>query len=86
MDKTPSCEITPDIGSKNFILFAFKLLAIHDSAKKLIWDNEMPNSQFQIRPVTLLASGPCSMENGRNSIWSRWCPLPTLYSDFQTTA
>ncbi|KAI6648702.1 hypothetical protein LOD99_7928 [Oopsacas minuta] len=41
---------SPDIGSKNFILFAFKPLAIHDSANKLIWENERPNSQFQIRP------------------------------------
>ncbi|KAI6659668.1 hypothetical protein LOD99_14591 [Oopsacas minuta] len=53
---------SPDIGSKNFILFAFKLLAIHDSANKFIWENERPNSQFQIRPVTLLAA----KENSEN--------------------
>ncbi|KAI6653031.1 hypothetical protein LOD99_3867 [Oopsacas minuta] len=53
---------SPDIGSKNFILFAFKLLAIHDSANKLIWENERPNSQFQIRSVILLAT----KENSEN--------------------
>ena len=47
---------SPDTVSKNLILFAFKPFAIHDSAQKLIWDNERPNSQFQIRPVTLLAA------------------------------
>ncbi|KAI6647710.1 hypothetical protein LOD99_8551 [Oopsacas minuta] len=47
---------SPDIGSKIFILFAFKFLAIQDSANKLIWENERPNSQFQIRPVTLLTA------------------------------
>ncbi|KAI6648498.1 hypothetical protein LOD99_8130 [Oopsacas minuta] len=53
---------SPDIGSKNFILFAFKPLAIHDRANKLNWENERPNSQFQIRPVTLLAA----KENSEN--------------------
>ncbi|KAI6650537.1 hypothetical protein LOD99_7588 [Oopsacas minuta] len=47
---------SPNIGSKNFIIFAFKLLAIDDSANELIWENERPNSQFQIHPVTLLAA------------------------------
>ena len=41
-------------NSKN-LLFAFKLLSIKDSSDNDVWINALPNSQFQIRPVALIA-------------------------------
>ena len=46
---------TPDFNFKNFLLFAFKPLSIIDCNQNTIWVSQTPNSQFQIRPVTLLA-------------------------------
>ena len=42
-------------NSKNFLLFAFKLLSIRDSSDQEIWVNTLPNSHFQIRPIALIA-------------------------------
>ena len=42
----------PDIITKNFLLFAFKVLTISDKNNDLIWTNSVPNSPFSIRPVT----------------------------------
>ena len=47
---------TQQFNCKSFILFAFKPLAIRDCNDNLIWSNQTPNSQFQIRPVALLAA------------------------------
>ena len=41
---------------KNFLLYAFKPLNIRDSCDNLVWSNPTPNSQFQIRPIALLAA------------------------------
>ena len=46
---------TPDFNFKNFLLFAFKPLSIIDCNQNTIWVSQTPNSQFQTRPVTLLA-------------------------------
>ena len=46
-------------NSKNFLLFAFKLLSIQDSSQRDIWVNITPNSQFQVRPVALIALKEC---------------------------
>ena len=42
-------------NSKNFLLFAFKILSIKDSSDCDIWVNTLPNSHFQLRPVALIA-------------------------------
>ena len=52
----------PDITTKNFLLFAFKVLTISDKNNDLIWTNSVPNSPFSIRPVTILAL-PENQEN-----------------------
>ena len=45
--------------SKNFLLFAFKLLSINDHLEREVWVNTIPNSHFQIRPVALIAMKEC---------------------------
>ena len=45
----------PDISTKSFILFGFKVISISDIENKLIWKNPLPNSPFSIRPVAILA-------------------------------
>ena len=52
----------PDLSTKSFLLFAFKVLWIQDSLGNRIWVNPSPNSPFAIRPVALLALGE-SREN-----------------------
>ena len=42
-------------SSKNFLLFAFKILSITDKSSIEVWSNAIPNSHFQIRPVALIA-------------------------------
>ena len=46
-------------NSKNFLIFAFKLLSIQDSSQRDIWVNITPNSQFQVGPVALIALKEC---------------------------
>ena len=48
-------ELHPTPSTKNFILFAFKLLSIHDSDNIQVWKN----SSFGVRPVVLLAQKEC---------------------------
>ncbi|KAI6651416.1 hypothetical protein LOD99_5223 [Oopsacas minuta] len=45
----------PNISTKSFILFGFKVISISDTDNKLIWKNPLPNSPFSIRPVAILA-------------------------------
>ena len=45
----------PDITTKNFLLFGFKVLTITDNHDNTLWKNFTPNSPFTIRPITLLA-------------------------------
>ena len=45
----------PEISTKSFILFGFKVISISDIENKLIWKNPLPNSPFSIRPVAILA-------------------------------
>ncbi|KAI6650503.1 hypothetical protein LOD99_7554 [Oopsacas minuta] len=45
----------PNISTKSFILFGFKVISISDTNNKLIWKNPLPNSPFSIRPVAILA-------------------------------
>ena len=52
-------ELHPTPSTKNFILFAFKLLSIHDSDNIQVWKNNSPNSSFGVRPVVLLAQKEC---------------------------
>ena len=47
---------TPQFNCKSFILFAFKPLSIRDCNDNLIWSSQTPNSQFQFRPVALIAA------------------------------
>ena len=42
-------------NTKNFIIFAFKVGSIKDSSNCQIWQNTLPNSHFQIRPIALVA-------------------------------
>ena len=48
-------EFNPTFSTKNYILFAFKLLSIMDSDNSKVWINNIPNSQFGVRPVLLTA-------------------------------
>ena len=48
-------ELNPTTSTKNYILFAFKLLSIMDSENSQVWINIIPNSQFGVRPVLLTA-------------------------------
>ena len=50
----------PDLTTKSFILFAFKVLWLQDSLGNMIWKNPSPNSPFDIRPIALLALGESS--------------------------
>ena len=52
----------PDITTKNFIIFGFKVLTISDKNNNTVWKNSVPNSPFSIRPVTILAL-PENQEN-----------------------
>ena len=52
-------EINPTPMTKNYILFAFKLPSIMDSANIQVWINNVPNSQFGVRPVVLTAQKEC---------------------------
>ena len=45
----------PDISTKSFLLFCFRIVYIKDSAKKIIWKNPVPNSPFAVRPLSLFA-------------------------------
>ena len=45
----------PDISTKSFILFGFKVISISDIENKLVWKKPLPNSPFSIRPVAILA-------------------------------
>ena len=47
----------PDITTKSFLLFAFKIIWLQDSFGNTIWRNPSPNSPFTMRPVALLALG-----------------------------
>ena len=48
--------------TKNYILFAFKLLSLKDVSGQPLWDNELPNSPFGVRPISLI----CKKENEEN--------------------
>ena len=52
-------ELNPTPTTKNFILFAFKILAIQNSSNSQIWEKHSPNSSFGVRPVVLLAQKEC---------------------------
>ena len=45
----------PDISTKSFLLFCFRIVYIKDSAKKIIWKNPVPNSPFAVRPFSSFA-------------------------------
>ena len=45
----------PNLTTKNFLLFAFKILWLKDSLDDIIWKNPSPNSPFATRPVAILA-------------------------------
>ena len=57
-------ELNPTPSTKNFILFAFKILSFQDSDTNQVWVNSTPNSSFCVRPVVLLARKEC-LENVR---------------------
>ena len=46
----------PNFTSKNFLLFAFKVLSIKDRNSVTLWCKSLPNSPFATRPVCLLAN------------------------------
>ena len=45
----------PNVSTKSFILFGFKVISISTTENKIIWKNPLPNSPFSIRPVAILA-------------------------------
>lgn len=48
-------EGVPQFNTKNFIIFAFKVLSITDSNGSTIYSNEIPNSPFCVRPIVLVS-------------------------------
>ena len=44
-----------DFSTKNFILFAFKILKITSTNREILWTNETPNSPYVTRPVVLIS-------------------------------
>ena len=48
-------NIHPDLSTKSFILFGFKVLNILDNSCNNIFNNSFPNSPFSFRPVPLVA-------------------------------
>ena len=48
-------QTSVNFSTKNFLLFAFKLLSIRDTSDREVWVNTVPNSHFQVRPVALIA-------------------------------
>ena len=38
----------PDISTKSFLLFCFRIVYIRDSANNIIWKNPVPNSHFAV--------------------------------------
>ena len=55
----------PEISTKSFILFGFKIISMTDSSNppEIHWINPMPNSPFVLRPVALL-----SLEENRENV------------------
>ena len=47
----------PDITTKRFLLFVFKIIWLQYFFGNTIWKNPSPNSPFAIRPLALLAQG-----------------------------
>ena len=45
----------PDISTKTFLLFVFRIISIKDTANEIIWKKPVLNSPFAIRPLSLLA-------------------------------
>ena len=52
-------ELNPAPSTKNYILFAFKMLSIENSTNSIVWRNNNPNSSFGVRPVLLMAQKEC---------------------------
>ena len=48
-------QMHPDLTTKNFLLYAFKIIWLKDSFGNTLWTNPCPNSPFALRPVALLA-------------------------------
>ena len=45
----------PKFNTKNFILFGFKVLSVHDSSSTNVWSSDLPNSPFCVRPVVWMS-------------------------------
>ena len=45
----------PDISTKTFLLFCFRIIHITDNANEIIWKNQIPNSPFTVRPLSIFA-------------------------------
>ena len=45
----------PDLSTKSFILFGFKVLTITDTSHNQLFFNKFPNSPFSFRPLALIA-------------------------------
>ena len=45
----------PEISTKTFLLFCFRIICLKDAANVIIWENPVPNSPFAVRPLSLFA-------------------------------
>ena len=45
----------PDLSTKNFLLFGFKVNSILNCENNCLWKDPSPNSPYYTRPVTILA-------------------------------
>ena len=45
----------PEISTKTFLLFCFRIICLKDAANVIIWENPVPNSTSAVRPLSLFA-------------------------------
>ena len=45
----------PEISTKTFLPFCFRIICLKDAANVIIWENPVPNSPFAVRPLSLFA-------------------------------
>ena len=71
----------PDLSTKNFILFAFRICSIFSKNGTPIWENSQPNSPFSMRPISILAL----LENDENVLFLMDRIINSETSDIEAT-
>ena len=45
----------PEISTKTFLLFCFRIICLKDATNVIIWENPVPNSPFAVHPLSIFA-------------------------------